>query len=109
MKPDEYPEPVQQSSDSYSVLEQSEGFGPVLPPVTREVVVNVDRPLGDGILLSVEAASKSGPFYHLAGIAGGNYARLKVGTRYRLTLFLVYRREYFGLIGDFYAHVGSVR
>jgi hypothetical protein len=109
MKPDEYPEPVKQPSGSYSVLEQSEGFGPVLPPVTREVVVNVDRPLGDGVLLSVEGASKSGPFYHLAGIAGGSYAILKEGTRYRLTLCLVYRREYFGLIGDFYAHVVSVR
>jgi hypothetical protein len=109
MKPDEYPEPVQQSADSYSILEQSEGFGPVLPPVTREVVVNVDGPLGDGVLLSVEGASKSGPFYHLAGIAGGSYAIVKEGTRYRLTLCLVYRREYFGLIGDYYAYVVSVR
>ncbi len=106
--PEEYPEPVNQSSSSPSILEQSGGSGPVLPPVTREVVVNVEEPLGDGALLSVEGASRSGPFYHLAGIAGGSYALLKEGERYRLTLCLVYRREYFGLIGDYYAYV-SVR
>jgi hypothetical protein len=59
--------------------------------------------------LSVEGTSKSGPFYHLAGIGGGDYGILKKGKRYRLDLCLVYRREYFGLIGDYYVHVVSAR
>lgn len=109
MTPEEYPEPVKERSGSASVLDQPAGFGPVLPPVMRDVVVNVDGPLEDGVLLSVEGTSKSGPFYHLAGIQGGDYGILKTGRRYRLTLCLVYRREYFGLIGDYYAHVVSVR
>jgi hypothetical protein len=57
----------------------------------------------------VAGGSRSGPFYHLAGIAGGDYRLLKPGKELRLELFLVYRREYFGLIGDFYVYVLSVR
>lgn len=109
MKSEEYPEPVKERSDSVSVLDQPAGFGPILPPVLRGVVVNVDAPLEDGALLSVEGTSKSGPFYHLAGIRGGDYGILKKGKRYRLDLCLVYRREYFGLIGDYYVHVVNAR
>jgi len=56
-----------------------------------------------------EGASKSGPFYHLSGITGGDYGILKPGKKHRLQLCLVYRREYFGLIGDFYVYVLGVR
>jgi hypothetical protein len=109
LKPAEYPAPLKAPSDPASVLESSSGFGPVLPPVIREVTVRVEGPCAEGALLPVEGASKSGPFYHLAGIAGGDYAILKPGKEYRMELCLVYRREYFGLIGDFYAYVLSVR
>lgn len=34
---------------------------------------------------------------------------LKPGEKHRLELCLVYRREYFGLIGDYYVYVMSVR
>jgi hypothetical protein len=37
------------------------------------------------------------------------FGRLKPGKKYRLQLGLVYRREYFGLIGDYYVYVMSVR
>ena len=45
----------------------------------------------------------------LAGIAGGDYGVLKSGRRYRLELCLVYRREYFGFIGNYYVYIMSVR
>ena len=109
LKPAEYPAPVEAPSDPASVLESSSGSGPVLPPVIREVTVRVQGPCIEGTLLPVEGASKSGPFYHLSGITGGDYGILKPGKKHRLQLCLVYRREYFGLIGDFYVYVLSVR
>jgi hypothetical protein len=108
MKPGDYPEPVKERSGSSSVLDQPGEFGPVLPPVTRDVVVTVDGPLEEGALLSVEGTSKSGPFYHLAGTSG-DVGILKTGKRSRLTICLVYRREYFGLISDYYVCVVSAR
>ena len=109
MAADEYPAPVRQEPNQMSILEKSAGHGAVLPPVIREIVITVDAPLGDGAQLIVEGTSKSGPFYHLAGIDGGDYGILKKGRRYRLTVALVYRREYFGLIGNYFVHVMGVR
>ena len=109
LSPEEYPAPVRQSPEPGSVLEASGGHGPVLPPVIREVTVKLDGPAAEGDLLAVEGGSRSGPFYHLAGIAGGDYGLLKAGQKLRLELCLVYRREYFGFIGDFYVYVLSVR
>jgi hypothetical protein len=108
-KPEEYPEPAGPQGDAGSVLELAAGFGPVLPPVLREVTVTIEQPCADGMLLSVKGTSRSGPFYHLAGIKGSDYAALKQGKQYRLTLCLVYRREYFGLIGDYYVYVADVK
>jgi hypothetical protein len=109
MTPEEYPAPVKTSADPESVLESSGGFGPVLPPEVREVTVTLDGPCADGDLLPVRGTSRSGPFYHLAGIAGGDYGVLKPGRKVRLELCLVYRREYFGLIGDYYVYAARVR
>ncbi len=108
-KPEEYPAPAEPQADPGSVLELAAGFGPVLPPALREVAATIDQPCADGTLLSVKGTSRSGPFYHLAGIKGGDYAVLKKGKQYRLTLCLVYRREYFGLIGDYYVYVADVK
>ena len=78
MKPEEYPAPVKNPSDPASVLEPSGSFGPVLPPLAREAVVKLDGPCAEGSLLPVEGASKSGPFYHLAGIAGGDLVSVRL-------------------------------
>ncbi len=109
MKPEEYPAPLEKPADPASILEDSSGFGPVLPPVIREVAVTVEGPLAEGALLPADGASKSGPFYHLAGIAGGDYGLLKPGKKYNLQLCLVYRREYFGFIGDYFVYVLAAR
>ena len=45
----------------------------------------------------------------LAGIRGGDYAVLTAGKSYSLTVYTVYRREYFGTIGDFYVYVADFR
>jgi hypothetical protein len=103
MAPEQYPNPVRQ--DAAPVLEPSPGFGPVLPPLLRDVRVAVEGPQADGFLLPVEGTSRSGPFYRLAGIAGSDYGVLRRGKLARLTVCLVYRREYFGLIGDYYVYI----
>lgn len=108
MAPEDYPLPNTVEPDAGSVLEQSAGFGPVLPPRQRIVPAVVDSPCADGTLLSGTGASRSGPFYHLAGIKGNDYGVLKRGRSYSLTLYLVYRREYFGAIGDYYVYVADV-
>jgi hypothetical protein len=73
LEPEAYPAPVMKPSDPAAGLEASGGFGPLLPPVVREAVVKLDGPCADGALLPVEGTSKSGPCYHLAGVAKGDY------------------------------------
>ena len=109
LKSDDYPAPVVKPFAPASILESSDGSGPILPPEIREAVVQLDGPCAEGDLLPVEGTSKSGPFYHLAGIAGGDYGVLQPGRKLHLQLCLVYRREYFGLIGDYFVYVLSVR
>jgi hypothetical protein len=84
------------------------GSGPVLPARKRLVPVTVESPCADGTLLSRTGASRSGPFYHLAGVRGNDYGALKKGRSYTLTLYMVYRREYFGAIGDYYVYVADI-
>ena len=114
LDPEDYPAPVSDPAEAGSVLDEATGFGTVIPPLIREVVTEAGGPCtagrcGDGAQLAVEGTSRSGPFYRLAGIAGGDYGLLKPGKRLRLELCLVYRREYFGLIGDYYVYVSRVR
>jgi hypothetical protein len=63
-------------------------------PETETVTVRVSSPLRDGSMLMQEGMSRSGPFYHLAGVRGGDYAALQPGHTYRLLLYLVRRRAY---------------
>ncbi len=109
LKPEQYPEPGNPEPGAGSIIDQSARFGPVLPPTPREVSVAMDAPCSEGSLLTVQGASRAGPFYHLAGITGGDYGILKPGRSYRLTVFRVYKREYFGLIDDSYVYVAAVR
>jgi hypothetical protein len=105
----EYPDPVASAPDTASVFDEATAWGPMVPAALREAVVTVDQPCDVGSLLEVEGTSRSGPFFHLAGILGGDAAILKPGKRYRLTLYLVFRREYFGFIGDYYVYVAAIR
>lgn len=105
----EYPDPVVSVPDTASVFDEATAWGPMVPAELREVVVIVSQPYDVGRLLAVEGTSRSGPFFHLAGIRGGDAAILKPGKRYQLTVYLVYRREYFGFIGDYYVYMSAIR
>lgn len=48
-------------------------------------------------ILHVEGMSKSGPWYHLAGIIGNDYSKLKPNTKYRITFYTVYKRNYWNM------------
>jgi hypothetical protein len=105
----EYPDPVAAVPDAASVLDEATAYGPMVPAELRVAVVAPTAPYGDGSLLEVEGTSKSGPFFHLAGIRGGDPGVLEPGKRWQVTLYLVYRREYFGFIGDYYVYVTDIR
>jgi hypothetical protein len=83
--------------------------GPLLPAVRKEVTITVKSGYGIGSLLDLDNATRSGPFYHLAGIRGGCPCVLAPGRRYRLMVYLVFRREYFGFIEDSYVYVAEYR
>jgi len=105
----EYPDPVASTPATASVFDEATAWGPMVPAELREAVVTPDTPYAIGSLLAVEGTSRSGPFFHLAGIRGGDVSVLKPGKRRQVTMYLVYRREYFGLIGDYYVYVSEVR
>jgi len=48
-------------------------------------------------ILHVEGMSRSGPWYHLAGIKGDDYEVLKPGIKYLMSFYKVYPRSYFNM------------
>ncbi|HEX2928059.1 MAG TPA: hypothetical protein VHP38_17680 [Ruminiclostridium sp.] len=65
-----------------------------------------DKP-GVNSLLYIDRMLKSGPFYHLAGITGGDYSRLQPGTRYNMTFYKIFPRSYWNMESD-YVYISSV-
>lgn len=100
MKPMDYP-----LSDGEEVVYLGQ-FGVLTPPEVREVeVTSPPRAIGD--ILEVVGMTRSGPFYHVAGIRGGDFSVFAPSRRYRMTLYLVFRREYFGFIPSYYVYIAS--
>jgi hypothetical protein len=48
-------------------------------------------------ILHIEGMSRSGPWYHLAGIKGDDYEVLKPGIKYLMSCYKVYPRSYFNM------------
>jgi hypothetical protein len=109
MRPEDYPAPAREEADAAAAFDRAAESGPVIPPVTREVVGSLEEKPRDGVLITVEGASRSGPFYHLAGITGGEYGALAKGKKYQFTLCLVYKRPYFSFIPDYYVCILNAR
>jgi len=95
--------------DPLAALEGQQKYGPIEPASKKTVTVTVKEPYKEGSTLDLEGMTRSGPFYHLAGIAGNDYTRLKPGTKHELTVYLVYKREYFGAISDCYAYIAEIK
>ena len=79
--------------EKYSVMDA----GDYMLPENVTSVAWVEGQAVGGAILYIDNMSKSGPWYHLAGIAGGDYAALQPKTKLDLTFYPVYGREYGGM------------
>ncbi len=102
MKPEEY---VLEGQERKLELFNEE-FGVLMPPELREVEI-VAPPREAGSILEVVGMTRSGPFYHVAGVRGNNFDEFKNETRYRLKTYLVYKREYLWNMPDYYVYVAE--
>jgi len=76
-------------------LKKYQGMKPAeyeLPPPTRSVAW-VNGTAAANTILYVDDMSRSGPWFHLVGVAGG-YAALRPVQRYQVTFYPVYPRSY---------------
>ena len=73
-------------------------------PEKREITGWVNEE-GSTLLYS-EGMSRSGPFYHIAGIYSGDISILKPKVKYKMVIYLVYPRIY--PFPDYYVYVASV-
>ncbi|MGQ9843107.1 MAG: hypothetical protein ACUVRK_06020 [Spirochaetota bacterium] len=82
-------------------------YGPVVPPIKKKVHITVCQPYSQGSILDVEKMTRSGPFYHIAGIKNNNYNVFKTSRKYELVIYLVYKKEYFGFIPNYYVYIAE--
>ena len=73
-------------------------------PEKREIIGWINEK-GSTLLYS-ERMSRSGPFYHIAGIYSGTLNELEPKVKYKMTIYLVHRRIY--PFPDYYVYVASV-
>jgi hypothetical protein len=62
----------------------------------------------DGSILYVDRMTKSGPWYHLAGIVGDDYSVLPPDVRSTVTFYPVYKRSYWHMTSE-YICIAEVR
>ena len=107
MKPQDYvlETPEGQNGDE-NPLDDFGKFGPLMPPEEREAEVIVTDELEYGSILTVTGMTRSGPFYHVAGVMNDDFKALTPG-KHKVKLYLVYKREYFGGIPDYYVFIGD--
>ena len=89
--------------EKYSTMDAREY---VLPERNELVAWTGDKP-GKNSILYVEGMAKNGPWYHLAGIAGGEYALLQPNTQYHMTFYSVYPRSYWGMDSS-YVYIAQI-
>ncbi|WP_050769650.1 hypothetical protein [Thermosinus carboxydivorans] len=63
-------------------------------PAPKTTVAWVGEELKEDPILTVEGMTKSGPWYHVVGIAGGDYGLLKPIAKYNVKYYEVYPRSY---------------
>jgi len=63
-------------------------------PSPQIVHVAVTQPYTYGSLLEVDNMTRSGPFYHIAGITNNDFSLLKPGKKYILTIYIVRPKDY---------------
>ncbi|HBE05584.1 MAG TPA: hypothetical protein DCY85_03735 [Firmicutes bacterium] len=77
-------------------------------PQSKSVTVAVTQLYHPGSILELVNITRSGPFYHLAGIKDHDYQALKAGSIYTMTIYLVYQRDYaLPHIENYYVYVSA--
>jgi len=66
-------------------------------PEKIDTVAWIGDKSGKNSILYVENMSKSGPWYHITGIVGDDYAILQPNTKYHMNVYMVYPRSYWGM------------
>lgn len=101
MKPEEYPL-------NGAKLNPFMEPGVIMPPVVEEVEIASLPELGK--LLPLTKQSKSGPFFHVAGIAKDALINLKPDAKppFKAKIYLIFKREYFAMIPNYYVYVERV-
>jgi hypothetical protein len=79
-----------------------------LPEPEEAVVWFEDAKPGFDSILYFEGLSRSGPWLHMAGMAGDGFASLKPEDKKRTTFYKVYPRSYFGM-DSFYVYISERR
>lgn len=110
MKPEEYMasarEDHKKKADFFDEILKT---GPVIPPEKVAVSILADEKCRDGVILNVIGMTRSGPFYHVAGIVDDDYGLIKPNKKYELTIYLIYKREYVAFIPDYYVYIARVQ
>jgi len=83
-------------------------FGPIYPCRAKQTEIIVDKKISVGDIVNVKGMTKSGPFYHVAGIRRDVLEKIQVGKKYKVSLCLVYKREYFGFIPNYYVYLAEI-
>jgi hypothetical protein len=83
-------------------------FGSIYPCKAIQTEIIADKIISIGDILNVKGMTRSGPFYHVAGIRKDVLEKMKLGKTYKANLCLVYKREYFGFIPDYYVYLADM-
>lgn len=76
-------------------------------PAPIKTVVWFGEQLREDPILSIEGMTKSGPWYHVVGIVGGDYGLLKPVAKYNVTFYPVYPRSYWHMTSA-YVYIAAV-
>ncbi len=85
-------------------------FGPEMPPIKDYVTISEfmgKKQYKFGSLLDLVGMSKSGPFYRIVGVHNDDYNKLNKSSE--LTIYLVYKKQYFGFIQNYYVYIADMK
>lgn len=104
MDPEEYVLPEKTTADSAVTAFLDHKISP--EKITTTAWVSDKQP-GINSILYVNGMSRSGPWYHVAGILDDNYAAVKPGVKYQMSFYTVYPRQY-GWMHSAYVYIAQI-